>query len=344
MRTAPLRMLVLLLGAGVLAGAPACVVVRGVNDAGCCLLPDAGPPDAGPPDAGPPETPPPDGGGGGEVVFAGSGRSGDPGLAVLWLVHVDPGVANLADRYDSLVAATDAMLTDAGFQVRQTAVGSLDDGTLLWARDSWSTYGLAEVLRYQARSDGADGGVGCATDALFRISVALDQAPLALPPELAAGLAGTEYPFAEPAAALVVGFLDSAARPSGLDSSACEHAGYAPTQLLGADPAQWARWSAAPPLPRAHVRFLISATPETENFEEMQRRCLALPGFPESAADVLAPSPEPFFDPLAQRLTLLDPGLAIRTDLCDSLELVNWRSEVDSPVHRWAEALAAEVR
>src|SRR2546430_15013698 len=67
------------------------------------------------------------------------------------------------------------------------------------------------------------------------------------------------------------------------------------------------------------TRFLMIATPENGDAAAMRGHCLAVPNFPTTGLDVLAPSSQPFFDPWSASMNAIQEGLATRVDLCDAL-------------------------
>jgi len=245
-------------------------------------------------------------GDGGEITpigrpIPGSGVDGDNGTAVLALVRIDQGTANLADALQDLLALIPDRLAPEGLKVTSVAVGDLYRTRLLWASraDGSTPPSLAGVLRAAASSSAELAPLNCTTAALQAFGPTL----------LTLGANGVR-PFIPVPGALLVVLIDSGARPSPLTS--CTTAGF-----WAADPVQW--FAYGPPVPRARTHFAFLATPENADLSGLRSRCLGIAGFPPTALDVIAPSPNPYFDPLSAQMNGIAPALVHRADLCDAL-------------------------
>jgi len=325
-----------LLGAlllGLLAAAPQCET-RGPEDAG---TPDAGPRrDAGPREPGDPDWDPslPDGG------FPGSGKNGDPGTDVVILVRMDRGLANDAALYKRLVDEVRGALTGAGLRVLETAVASLQDGTLLWAqfKNAAPPAALVDVLSYHAQHTPDQAGA-CSTSGLFILGSQISYATLSYPAELT-GFPWVEQPFWQRPGALLVVLVDHDIRPATLGSVECSPLGLSPTDWFGAyDPAVWLSWY----MPRPQTRFWAISTPEAGSNPDLLRDGCLAGGFPAVAVDTIAPSPAvSFYDPWAEGMSFHYPRLVERESFCNVFGAGGFSSAPELAA-AWARVLRGQV-
>jgi hypothetical protein len=239
------------------------------------------------------------------------------------MIRTDPGTANLAVALDSLLTSVRGALLRAGLDVRGAAVADLYQPRFYWAgrygKNLPSPPSLPNALAAAAAQPEIT-PTSCTSDTL------LDEVST-----LPAWSAGGIQPFMPMPSALLVLFVDTGARPA--DLRACPRA----DALWNSDPAAWVQ---AAFLRRAQTRFLFAATPEGGDLAAMRTHCLSVPGFPATGLDVLAPSPNPFFDPLTDRMNAVEDLLATRVDLCDALgngAVTGW----NDLGKRWYTALAA---
>ena len=252
--------------------------------------------------------------------FPGSGKDGDPGTGVLWLVRLDRGSANLADAEQTLVKQTNAALKNAGLTVNAVVAISMYDGHVIWGAHglgAGTQPGLADALRREAQTAPASPPTSCALSFLNGIS-------------LSSLSDGAGQPFAPRPSALLVGALDHGARPLGFDSCA--------TDYLSADPQRWQTFYEGP-LPRLQTHYAFVATAEQQPVDQMRQRCLAVAGFPSQVLDALQPSPARFFDPLASTMLAAQPGLSSRADLCNALGS-SWPGVAASMASDWVAVLS----
>jgi hypothetical protein len=265
------------------------------------------------------------GDGGGDtpgVPIPGSGVEGDNGTAVLALVRIDQGTANLAEPIQDLLGLIVDRLKPEGLKVTSVAVADLYRTRLLWATrvDAADPPSLSAVLRAAAATSPGLATLDCATAALE----ALGSSSFSL------GVNGVR-PFVPVPGALLVVLIDSGARPSPLGS--CTSA-----SAWSADPVRW--FATGMSVPRGRTHFAFVATPENADLSGMRSRCLGVAGFPTTALDVLAPSRNLYFDPLSNQMNAIAPGLTHRADLCDALGSgagAFWTDLAD----RWVPVLAA---
>jgi hypothetical protein len=220
---------------------------------------------------------------------------------VLALIRVDQGTANVADSVQDLLARIVDSLQKERLKVTSVAVADLYRPQPLWAShvDGPTPPSLSGVLRAAAAASAGMASASCATEALQNSGSTLRT-----------WVVNGVRPFLPMPGALLVVLIDSGARPSPLAN--CTSASY-----WTSDPVQWVWLGAPTSLGRTHFAFL--ATPENGDLTGMRARCIGVSGFPMTALDVIAPSSNPYFDPLSTQMNGLAPGLVNRVDLCDAL-------------------------
>ncbi|HZR08094.1 MAG TPA: hypothetical protein VFA79_05895 [Myxococcales bacterium] len=242
--------------------------------------------------------------GGGRTIL-GSGTNGDNGTAVLALLRVDQGTANLADPVASLLDTLSAGLGAHGLLVTSVAVADLyAPQTVLWAARGKqpSAAPLGGVLRAISATKSGTPPATCTTAALLTDGTSL-----------LAWNAGGVFPFNPPPGALLVVLIDTGARPFPLS-------GCTDSQMLWlTDPQQWALFGR--PIRRGQTHFLLLGTSETESMDAMRTRCASVSGFPTTALDALAPSAAAFFGPMATQMNATSGDLATSVDLCTGLSV-----------------------
>jgi hypothetical protein len=277
-------------------------------DGGVVSVPP-GPP-ADPPDSGPP----PDGG------------APAPGLAILWVVRLNQATPGLAGPIgDAIVATTDA-LQAAGANVTSEGMLPLQGGDLIWAwapqaDQTLQSRDLASVITDAAAK--APAALACSTNGLFAAGRNLWN--------LSWGGVG---PFSMRPGALLVIFVDPAARPAPEESTACWTSGPPSLVLAGSPLAYWATFFEGP-LERRFTRVWALATLEGATAAQLRADCLDQPDFPSGALDFLEPSAVPFYGALQQRASALAPDLVTSVDLCAALGS-GWKQTVADLAAQWA--------
>jgi hypothetical protein len=252
----------------------------------------------------------PDGG------YPGSGKNGDPGTYVLFLVRVDRGTANLSPAYESMVNTFTASLGESGIGVRTVVVASLHDGKLLWARGrmDFPPTNLASVLNFHAARS-TEPTASCPTSGLVGLGLNINSTQLIYPPELTGGFFPSRNPFLPRPGAFLVVLVDSGERYASLVSTQCQSQGKNPVDYLGGnDLAGWLGYPAR--LSRRQTRFAAFHTPERTTVEQMRSACLAVSGFPQSAVDLISPSSVDFFPQFEDGMNIYSPRLVTRQDFC----------------------------
>lgn len=273
----------------------------------------------------------PDGG------YPGSGRNGDPGTDVVFVVRMDRGLANDAALYVRLVDQVRAALAQAGLSVLETAVVSHEEGRPLWAqsRTTQPPVKLLDVLNFYAQQL-PDQSEPCSTTGLAQLGANMPYELLVYPSELT-GVPWYEQPFSARPTALLVVMIDSDVRPAPISSLSCVTSQASPaTWFAGNAYPQWLLWR----LPRPTTRFWLVSTPEDgTSADTMRQSCLGA-GFPPTAVDTIAPSAVPFYDPWASGMNAYFPDLATRADYCTTMQ---GSLPVQNLADAWAKVLRAQV-
>jgi hypothetical protein len=253
----------------------------------------------------------------------------DRSAVEVWMVRLDAGAANVATVHEAFVNASVRALQDAGFDVSRVLLADLyrpERGLFFqgWTvyddlHDRWLVPGVADAIQLAAITSG-EVPRQCATESLATIGTAL------------------QYFIGAPPAALLVGVLDVAARPLPYSDAACDDAG---ALFAGADPASWVPFPGAG-LERGRTRFVVLASSESVSGAEQRALCLAAPGIPATAVDVIAPSPLAYYDPWTADLSSYVPGLALRRDVCRDAGA--WTSDVETLARAWATELGIGPR
>jgi hypothetical protein len=241
---------------------------------------------------------------------------------VLALIRIDQGTTNVADSVQDLLGLIADRLGQGGLKVTSVTVADLYRPRPLWASHVGGPTppSLSGTLRAAAAASAGVASASCATEVLQGSGHALVN-----------WLVNGVRPFFPIPGALLVVLIDSGARPSPLTN--CTSASY-----WAADPVQWVWLGNSTSRARTHFAFL--ATPENGDLSGMRARCIGVSGFPMTALDVLAPSSNPYFDPLSTQINGLAPGLVNRVDLCDALGSGSGAFWADVAA-RWVPVLAA---
>jgi hypothetical protein len=219
------------------------------------------------------------------------------------MLRIDQGTANVASPLQAVLKQIAGALNQQGLKVTSVAVSDLYASKAIWAsRDDRNPVpdSLVSTLRDEAASRDASLPTSCTTDALLSEGGRLWEWTWG----------SRVWPFTPGPGALMVILVDSGNRPHALTDCHSD-------DFSNADPIQWARVDRT--LRIRQTLFLMLATPENGDLTAMQQHCSAVPGFPLTALDVLAPSSQPFFDPWAAQMNSRRPELANRIDLCDAL-------------------------
>ncbi|MFL5304955.1 MAG: hypothetical protein ACJ8F1_07060 [Polyangia bacterium] len=179
---------------------------------------------------------------------------------------------------------------------------------------------VAPALQLLAASGNFDGD-GQTSEAKNVIDFGRNLSTASLPPELG-GIDRTAF-FAVPHDLFIVVYLQPMPRRCALGTSACNVDGRSPADIfLDTNPdgtVSWLSFTNGSILPEQVVQVSV-ATSENETESTFATRCGALPGFPRSLLDVMAPSPNTYFTPLMKALNAAHPGTGHAADFCELID------------------------
>lgn len=256
--------------------------------------------------------------------FKGLGR--DVTVAQVWFVRVDRTTPALADAYVGAIERERLLLEMLGFKLGRVKVFALQDGQLVWrseqAKDEARAESLQEALRSASEASELIVEASCSASPIREVGSSLYDSDGSVEADS----------WTDPHDALFVGVLDHAPRSLAFQYGCRESA----RALYLHDPIKWTRLAPGP-TPRVRTFFMLSATRLGEEAAELRKRCRAVPGFPQSAVDGIAPPRADFYpawrDDAAQ---VSQPG-----ELYDLCESVGESTPSVSAVIGWAEAIAA---
>jgi hypothetical protein len=126
--------------------------------------------------------------------------------------------------------------------------------------------------------------------------------------------------FDKPRDLFIIVYLQPLPRRCALDSADCLVGGRRPTDIFTETAtdgsAAWLNF-AGPGIPPERILHVSIATTEGENIGAFRQRCGEVPGFPKTLFDVMAPSPNAYFRPLADRLNAVHRGTGSLGDFCE---------------------------
>jgi hypothetical protein len=129
--------------------------------------------------------------------------------------------------------------------------------------------------------------------------------------------------FAVPHDLFIIVYLQPMPRRCALGSYDCNVDGRSPSDIfLDTNPdgtLAWLNFSAGGILPQQVVHVAI-ATSEGETEAAFTARCTGLPGFPRNLLDVMAPSPNAYFNPLSNALNAVHSGTGHVADFCEMID------------------------
>jgi hypothetical protein len=139
---------------------------------------------------------------------------------------------------------------------------------------------------------------------------------------LPAALGGIERSalFDKPRDLFIIIYLQPLPRRCSLDSPGCLVDGRQPSDIfLETDSAGNAAWLnfAGPGIKQGQLLHVAIATREGEDLTAFRARCAEVPGFPLTLFDVMAPSPNSYFSPLATVLNNAHRGTGSIGDFCE---------------------------
>jgi len=220
-----------------------------------------------------------------------------------------PPISSLA-LLAAVAAASDGGATDYQSLLPKIAplLGNIDDND------------LPTALQLLASSGNFEGN-GQTSEAQNLIDFGRGLNAAALPPSQG-GIDRSAF-FAVPHDLFIVVYLQPLPRRCALGTSSCNVDGRSPADIfVDTNPdggAAWLNFSNGSIRPEQIVHVAV-ATREGESQSDFAARCSALPGFPRNLLDVMAPSPNAYFNPLASALDTANPGTGHVADFCDLID------------------------
>jgi hypothetical protein len=126
--------------------------------------------------------------------------------------------------------------------------------------------------------------------------------------------------FDRPRDLFIIVYLQPLPRRCAMDSANCLIDGRKPTDIfLETDAAGNAAWLdfAGPGIKPSQLLHVAIATSENEDLGSFRSRCAEVPGFPMTLFDVMAPSPNVYFTPLASTMNNAHRGTGAMGDFCE---------------------------
>ena len=126
--------------------------------------------------------------------------------------------------------------------------------------------------------------------------------------------------FDRPRDLFIVVYLQPLPRRCAMDSANCLVDGRKPTDIFAETDANGAAaWLnfAGPGIKPGQVLHVAIATSENEDLNQFRARCAEVPGFPLNLFDVMAPSPNAYFRPLADAMNAAHKGTGSMGDFCE---------------------------
>jgi hypothetical protein len=229
-----------------------------------------------------------------------------PTAHIFFSMRLERSTVNVKESYATMMETTAIGLTAAGILPTHAVLIRADErpvqnGGLLAAwgcnLDTPESLPLEDVIEHYATEPVPATPIGCVTDPLVEAGRTLTDLTTSYPQQLP-GTSGQAVFGRAPTVALVIHF-DERARRSALSDSACTKA-----HDLAAgdgDRAAWMHYSDGGPL-ADHVIHWFFATEEGVDRETFVTACRQYEGFPTQALDVIEPSPNAVYEPLADEL------------------------------------------
>jgi hypothetical protein len=126
--------------------------------------------------------------------------------------------------------------------------------------------------------------------------------------------------FDRPRDLFIIVYLQPLPRRCAMDSATCLVDGRKPSDIfLDTDASGAAAWLNfnGPGMPIGQLLHVAIATSEQESLDSFRTRCAKVPGFPQTLFDVVAPSQNAYFTPLANALDAVHPGTGSIGDFCE---------------------------
>jgi hypothetical protein len=229
-----------------------------------------------------------------------------PTAHVYFVMRLERSTVNLAHSYTSIMTRTVGALAAAsilptiGVLVRNDERPVEKNGLLAaWGcnLDDPERLPPEQVIEHYAQIALPPAPIGCAADPLVGLGKALTDATTDYPPELN-GVSARSVFGQKPDLVLVVHF-DERARRTSLEDAACANA-----HALGVESGDSAPWLqyADGAMPSEKIVHWFFTTDEGVDRETFIAHCKQFEGFPTSVLDIIEPSPNLMWRPLAQEI------------------------------------------
>lgn len=289
-------------------------------------------------------TPPPGGGGTPDICAPDDGSR--PRVDIIFDVRIERTVAGLRDHYGRLMRKSTMGLMAAGLRPGRAVLFPLDERPVAsrplaaWGCDLGG-FDLApeEVIEFYAtQTPPKEAPLGCGVDPLLEAGANLPDVVTAYPPEIG-GTSGLRV-FGEAPDAVVVLHLDSLARRAAFDGSTCASASKL-AEVNGDGHATWLAYSAGA-VKADRVFHWFVYTDEGVDRDTFVERCRREEGFPVSVLDLLEPSAQILYQPLAEAITA-SGGRADQISLCAMLSPSKEQAFLDARIRSVASSVGARV-
>jgi hypothetical protein len=271
-----------------------------------------------------------------------------PTAHVIFSVQLDRSVAALSEAYSRWIEKVILGLVAVGVQPTRAVMLAMDEHgsapTVLaaWACDLGGFSILpSQVLEYYATHPLPVGAAnGCAVDPLIAAGADATKLVTSYPPALG-GESGRQI-FGARADSLVVVHIDSIHRSAGFSDSVCASAATI-AQKDATGHAPWWSYAGGETLPFDRIFHWFIATDEGIDRMTFVNRCRSVQGFPTEVLDVLEPSAQSLFEPLASAINASSGGLATFTPMCDVLSSMAEKPVFESELVSIGSALGGRV-
>lgn len=246
-----------------------------------------------------------------------------PTAHIIFSTRIEKTTVNLAGHYSRFITNTGLMLAGAGLQPTNAVLLRADERPrqnevlAAWGctLDSPEELSPKDVITYYAINEPLEEApLGCVTDTLTSAGEALPDLVTRYPPQLS-GTNNARVFSTAPDLVLVV-HLDGLPRRTGLADTQCASAEVM-AQTLGDDTAAWLSYVDRR-VPLSRVVHWFVATEEGMDRSTFVERCRRFEAFPTDVLDVLEPSAQALYTPLAERIQQ-GGGVATFFPMCEML-------------------------
>lgn len=270
-----------------------------------------------------------------------------PVAHIYFVSRIERSTVNLKDLYASIMTQTASALTAAGI-LPTTAVLIRSDERPVEKNGLLAAWGCnlddpqelspADVIHHYAQTTVEPGPIGCATDPLVSIGKNLTDLNTDYPPDLP-GRSGRSIFNLKPDIVLVVHF-DERARRSALSDSVCNSA-HELSAKTDDDLAPWLHYADGS-MPAEKIVHWFFTTDEGVERDVFIADCKQYEGFPTSVLDIIEPSANLMWRPLAAELADADQNV-VSLPLCAAMTDHEMTPFFFSEIPRMAEIAGTSV-